>query len=274
MRIRNYLILLALVGLAITLLWLAMDSEEDVVPVLEAESIEVPALLSEPTGAEPETVDIIPAHENLFEALIEQPEPEIVLPELNSSDTFVRENMRLLDAASQWADWMERDELVRRFAVIVENASRGDLPRRQLEFLAPEGRFKVRKLPGEIYLNTQNYTRYDGFVDVLMRLPIEPTARFLVTLEPLLAPAFQELGIAETDAGSLLGMAIDQALKTPIVHGEIKLEQPKVLYKYLDPGLERLRPLQKQLLRMGPSNTLRIQTFLRRLKLALEGDML
>jgi hypothetical protein len=63
----------------------------------------------------------------------------------------------------------------------------------------------------------------------------------------------------------MLQAAIDQVLATPVVHGEIELKQPKVFYRFADSELESLSPLQKQIMRMGPSNTLRLQTFVRRL---------
>jgi len=53
--------------------------------------------------------------------------------------------------------------------------------------------------------------------------------------------------------------AIDVILATPIVVEPIKLTRDSVVYKFADPALESLLPLQKQLLRTGPENTKRIQ---------------
>ena len=80
--------------------------------------------------------------------------------------------------------------------------------------------------------------------------------------------------VNEGNDQTVIQAAIDQVLATPVVHGEIELKQPKVLYIFADSALESLTPLQKQIMRMGPSNTLRLQTFVRRLVLSLEGDML
>jgi len=45
--------------------------------------------------------------------------------------------------------------------------------------------------------------------------------------------------------------------------------QPKVFYEYADPALEGLKPLQKQALRMGPSNVRRLKAYLTRLRAEL-----
>ena len=201
-------------------------------------------------------------------------EPKLQLPELNQSDSFVRAQATQLSADSRWFDWLARDELIRRFVVIVENAARGEVPHRQLGFVAPQGSFKVKKQGGKIYLDSESYARYDPLVNTILTLPVEPSAQLLSTLQPLIEQALQELGVKEADGNALLVSAIDQVLATPVLQSEIELKQPKVFYQFADSQLESLTPLQKQIMRMGPSNTLRLQTFCRRLELAFEGNML
>ena len=53
--------------------------------------------------------------------------------------------------------------------------------------------------------------------------------------------------------------AIDVILAAPIIVEPIKLTRESVVYKFADPALEALPPLQKQLLRTGPENTKHIQ---------------
>jgi hypothetical protein len=63
--------------------------------------------------------------------------------------------------------------------------------------------------------------------------------------------------------------AIDNILDTPIIVERIELTRDSVAYKFSDPDLEGLLPLQKQLLRTGPENTQRIQQQAMALKEAL-----
>jgi hypothetical protein len=55
-------------------------------------------------------------------------------------------------------------------------------------------------------------------------------------------------------------------LATPDLEGDIEVVQPKVYYQFADPNLESLKPLQKQLLRMGPQNLARIKGYLTQVK--------
>jgi hypothetical protein len=58
-------------------------------------------------------------------------------------------------------------------------------------------------------------------------------------------------------------------LTTPVIVEPLKLTRESVTYKFADPDLEGLMPLQKQLLRAGPENTRRIQQQAKALKEAL-----
>ena len=66
--------------------------------------------------------------------------PELILPELNDSDAFIKEALAIFALP---AAWLDREDLLRRLAVVVDNAARGEYPRRQLSFLAPAGKFAV-----------------------------------------------------------------------------------------------------------------------------------
>jgi len=272
MQLRVYLAITLALALITALLWYNFDTQES--PDQQQDSarlelpVEPPILQSLPVQPEPDKQAL-----QMIEDIAPE-KPELVLPSLNESDPFVRAQAASLTASTLWTDWIARDELIRRFGVIVENASRGELPRRQLGFLAPRGGFKVTKSSGKIYLDSQGYARYDALVEAIMTLPVDPSAQLLGSLQPLIFETLQELGVKEIDGQTLLQAAIDQVLATPVVHGEIELKQPKVFYRFADSELESLSPLQKQIMRMGPSNTLRLQTFVRRLVLSLEGDML
>jgi hypothetical protein len=282
MQVRVYLAVLLSLALIIGLTWIYVgrDSLERInsvgrdgspETVVNSEKIslpeQLPSSISQPAQAK-ETPPIETTPE------VSPAEPKLQLPELNQSDLFVREHTTPLSVDTRWSDWLARDELIRRFVVIVENAARGEVPRRQLGFVAPQGSFKVKKQGGKIYLDSQSYARYDSLVNTVLSLPVATSAQLLSTLQPLIEEGLRELGVKEADGNALLQSAIDQVLATPVLQSEIELKQPKVFYQFADSQLESLTPLQKQIMRMGPSNTLRLQTFCRRLVLALEGNML
>lgn len=184
----------------------------------------------------------------------------LVLPPLDASDDFVREQAGSL--SGQLSEWLTQEDLVRRFAVVIDNATNGDYPRRQLGFLAPPEKYPALQRDDRIFVDPEGYHRFDHFVDVVVSVDAQRAAILLDNLAPLLVPAMKELGQLDPDPIAAMHKGIDQALATPVVEGEIELVQPEVIYLYADPKLESLTPLQKQLLRMGPENVKRLQTYL------------
>lgn len=219
----------------------------------EPETVEVPATPSSPPAQQsPE-----PRREPT--PMPAEPEPEVVLPPLTESDPFVRERLEPLEVPESW---LAQGDYVRRLAVLVENATRGEIPRRQLAFLAPAEPFVVVERDEALYIDPASYRRYDRYVEQLERVPPETAARLLDTLNPLIEAALVEIGV-EAPPGQVLAAAMRQAMAVPEVTGDVALEQPNVMYTYADPDLEALTPVQKQILRMGPENVRRIKAYLR-----------
>jgi hypothetical protein len=269
MQMRFLVLGIALAALVIGgLIWLRSQQSEPA-PAPPPATAPVPEVAPVPVPAPVEPAPQV--------AVPEQP-PEPALPALDASDDFVR--VSVLEAAPEFATWLDREELVRRFAVVLDNASRGDYPRRQLGFLAPQGAFPVRRVdsvggPGEdaqLFMDPAGYARYDSFITSATSVAPAPAAALLIELSPLLVDALQELGLRGPDTRSLLVNGIDQALATPVLEGEVELLQSNVLYEYADPALESLPPMQKQLLRMGPDNLDQLQDYLRALRSELTAS--
>jgi hypothetical protein len=53
--------------------------------------------------------------------------------------------------------------------------------------------------------------------------------------------------------------ALEEILSAPVIVEPIRLTRESVAFKFADPELESLSPLQKQLVRSGPENTQRLQ---------------
>lgn len=240
-------------------------------------TVPVPAPAVPETITVPETVGAIagpePDHARPIEATPPSPvaeAPAVILPALDASDGFLRERLAgsLLPEA-----WVEKEDLIRRLAVVIENTGRGEIPRRQLDFMAPEGRFQIRTREDEageerIFVDPSSYARFDRYVDALESVPPETLATMLTDVYPLIDQALGELGAGEAVLPRVLA-AIDQVLAVPVIPGDVELVQPKVFYEYAEPELEGLSPLQKQVLRMGPANVTRVQAYASALRVAL-----
>lgn len=202
-----------------------------------------------------------------------EPEPEqapILLPPLNESDAFIREQAAAAATDQSIERVLATDQLVRRFTVVLENLATGGIAREPLAFLAPKEKLAVIRDGERIRLDPKSYDRYVPLVDLSTSIPPERAVELLRTIEPLMGDAYAELGLQDVAVEDRLRAAIDLLLETPEVEGPIELRQPAVVYEFADPRLEALRPAQKLLLRMGPDNADRVRARLREIRALLE----
>lgn len=249
-------VLIAVVLVAVLVIAWAMWPTDAPEAPAEAAPVEAPAPEPAPETVVPREVQAPPPA-----APAPPPEPEVVLPALPDSDPFVLEQF---DAGTLPEQWLAQGDYVRRLTVLAENATRGDYPRRQLEFLAPEGPFKVLEQGERKFIDPASYERYDRYVAELEEIEPAELAGLLSTIEPLMQTALAEVGV-DAPPGQVLAGAIREVLEVPVLEGDVELVQPNVTYHFADPELESLSPLKKQVLRMGPDNVRRLQTYLRTL---------
>lgn len=204
--------------------------------------------------------DLFDNPESLDETDENLDEPGTTLPNLDHSDSLVRESALSLSSESVLKGWLGVDQLLRRFVTLVDNIQRGSIPRKQLSFLRPQGRFKVTNSAdyGAV-IDPASYQRYNGFADALASLDPSATADLYRQFKPLIKRAYKELGNPPVDFDQVLFGAIGHLQKTPILEGEVALVQPSVMYKFKDKDIEKLSAAQKQLIRTGPRNTRIIQ---------------
>ena len=235
-------------------------------PVVEAviERPPVPeALIPEPAPvvaiepqAEVKTEDVEPKPE-----LESKPElePNPTLPALDNSDDFLRDRMLVIKHKSELQEWLNTDDLVRRSASYLDGLARGNTLSKVFPLTAPEGSFAMHKDGDVIWLNAGNYERYNATVAVLTSFDMKSLGQIFHFIRPLLETAFAEMGYRPRQMDGIILQSIDNILATPIIVEPIRLTRDSVAYKFADPELEALLPIQKQLLRTGPENTQRVQ---------------
>mgnify|MGYP000037957463 FL=1 len=244
-------------------------------PEYDPELIAIPEPVAEVVIQAPVTPEAV-----IPEAVESEPEPEPEpqassvstpppLPKLDNSDDFIRERLLLISNKTEFAKWVKTDDLLRRTASYADGLSNGVLLSKIFPLSAPEGRFATHSSDGTIWLNAGNYERYDRTINTLISLPMDSMAKMFHFARPLLENAFSEMGYNPRQMDGIILQAIDMILATPIVAEPIRLSRDSVVYKFADPALESLLPLQKQLLRTGPENTKRIQQQAKALRDAL-----
>ena len=232
-------------------------------PEYDPELIAIPEPVAEvviqapviPEAVIPEAVEPEPEPEPQA-SLVSTPPP---LPKLDNSDDFIRERLLLINNKKEFTRWIKTDDLLRRTASYADGLSNGVLLSKIFPLTAPEGKFATHSSDGSIWLNAGNYERYDRSINTLTSLPMDSMAKMFHFARPLLENAFSEMGYNPRQMDGIILQAIDVILATPIVAEPIRLSRDSVVYKFADPALESLLPLQKQLLRTGPENTKRIQ---------------
>lgn len=188
---------------------------------------------------------------------------DIPLPLLPEVDPLVRDLVRRLSSHPAVAAWLATKGLIENFTVVTLNISEGKTPTSHLRPLAPRARFQVSEADGAMFLDARSYQRYNTYAEAVEALDAAGVARLYLTLKPRILDAYRELGHPDGDFDPVLERAIGELLDAPLVEGAVALE-PKVLsYAFADPKLEELSPAQKQFMRMGPRNMLRVQSKLR-----------
>lgn len=254
----NQIIILAILIVAVlvaTAFWLSRD-----VPDNEVET--APLVVTSAAPVERQPVEPLPAPQ---ETIARDYQLQGELPPLLESDDPLKAHLRLLAGALP-VTWLSGDQILQKVVLQVESAADGDLIYQHSPILAPPAGMTV--LPtteeGVYLLDRSSYARYNLYADFLAGLDSELLTAFYRYYEPLLDQAYVRLGNEPDSFRARFAEALDEVLAAPRVEGDIRLTRPLLSYEYENPELESLSMVQKQLLRMGPANTRKIQD-------ALEG---
>ncbi len=195
--------------------------------------------------------------------------PTVSLPLLNDSDDWFRKQIKTMSIYPKLANWLKVNNLIRRIVSAVDNIAEGINPRPHFAFMVPSKALTVIKKGENLYINPQSYRRYDLIANVFGSLDTNAVVRIYEDARPLFEEAYRELGYPEKDFQGTLKRAIRELLGTPIVEGNIGVEEGVVTYTLVEQDLEDLSDAQKLLLRMGPQNIRKVQKKLREIGLAL-----
>jgi len=215
----------------------------------------------------PPAADIPPPPAQVTTVVLDPPsEPAVALPALADSDALVRERLAAAGASPPLDRLLQQQNLIQQGAALIDGFSRGLVLRKLLPIDPPTEAFSVLEQGGQTLMNPAAYARFDELVAAFAALDTAMLVETFHTLRPLCEEAFGQLGLNPDEFDNAVIRMLDRILSTPEIEGSIALTQKSVLYRYDDPRLEELAPLQKQLLRMGPENIRRIKLQARALR--------
>lgn len=166
--------------------------------------------------------------------------------------------------------WLAVGDLVRRWAIVTDNAAEGVTPRKQLAFLDPGSPFSVERRGDKRVIAAESYARYDGFADAVASVDAQAVADVYRRLHPVLEGTYRELGYPDASLDRVTARALRRILAAPVREGDVVVVEEEGLWLFGDPALERLPQVEKHFLRMGPRNTRLLQAKAREIQEALD----
>lgn len=160
-------------------------------------------------------------------------------------------------------------DIVRRIVVTVDNLPREKVARRLMPVKPVPGPMTVAGSGDTLVLDEANAARYRAYIHLVDTVPTAAVVDAYVRNYPAFQQRYVELGYPDGYFNNRLVEVIDHLLAAPELAGPLRLAQPKVLYTFADPELEKLSEGQKILLRMGPDNAARVKAKLREIRAAV-----
>jgi len=195
--------------------------------------------------------------------------PPLELPELRASDAFIREVVSRLSSHPQLAAWLVPDDLVYRFVGAVVDLAGNFTPAEHVRHLTPTEGFSTQQSGGRTVIADASFRRFDLLAATAASLDTRGTAELYVQLLPLMEEAYAELGIPDFTFAETVRLAVNNLLAVQVPGGPFEVTGQDGVYIFLDPAIEELRGLEKQLIRMGPQNAGTLQQAVRELAVAL-----
>jgi hypothetical protein len=189
-----------------------------------------------------------------------------------TGDQYARESIDAVNGGKALAQFVAGDYVVERAVAIIDALRRGEVPYKLLPVGKPSTPFPISDNGLRVTLDTAGFSRYDGFAQWVGGLDTPALISLLNDYERIATQALTRMGVTDFDIRSALLAATTQILSTPQVAVDAELMRREANWVYMDPELEALSSLQKQVLRMGPENADIVQQKARDIRGALLED--
>ena len=171
-----------------------------------------------------------------------------------TGDRYARESIDAVNGGKTLAQFVAGDYVVERVVAIIDALRRGEVPYKLLPVGKPSTTFPISDDGLRVTLDAAGFSRYDGFAQWVGGLDTTVLVSLLNDYEMIATQALTRMGVSDFDIRSAVLAATTQILSTPQVTVDAELMRREANWVYMDPELEALSSLQKQVLRMGPEN--------------------
>ncbi len=195
------------------------------------------------------------------------PEP-IELPPLEESDTFIRDLVSLLSNHPALARLLASPSIVRSTTLGVIQIADGRTPTDWLRPLRPNTRIEITgDETGNI--TAESHARWNQVVAAIQSVSPEEAAQTYVNVKPLVDEAYAEVGQPDGSFDRTLVRAAQMLRATPDPATPPVVVRRQGYFEFEDPSFQALRPVQKQLLLLGPENRRQVLAWIDRFLRAL-----
>lgn len=188
------------------------------------------------------------------------------IPDLEASDTYLQD---ILADEKSWQPITAAKNLIRHAVTTIELLARDENPNSQLSFLQPHTPIQVTQRDGKHLLAPENYTRYQPLIDFAEGIDSDRAALLYRHLFPVITQAYDELGNSDQAFAEKFDAVMGRILNFVPPQGDIELSGQPGNYIFTDEALEALNSLEKALIRIGPTNTKRVQEKIQQFQQAL-----
>jgi hypothetical protein len=188
------------------------------------------------------------------------------LPPLDASDDAARAALAKLFEGDVIDRIFNLDGFARRVVATIDNLPRRDVAPRVMALRPAPGSLAISEGSDGVVLDAGNAARYEPYLRALSSVDSGQLVGVYVHFYPVLQQAYRDLGYPNAYFNDRVIEVIDHLLATPEVRTPVRLEQPRVLYTFADPELEKLSAGQKALVRMGPDASARTKARLREIR--------
>jgi hypothetical protein len=185
---------------------------------------------------------------------------------LDDSDSVFRKALSGLMGERALGQFFLTEQLVRKFVATVDNLPRQAAPMQMMPVKPTPGRFETDHTPNSITIAPANTRRYVGFIDAVSMVNPHSLVGLYAQHYGLFEQAYRELGYPTGYFNDRLLVAIDDLLATEDVAAPVAVIQPKVLYEFADPAVEKRSAGQKIMTRIGNSYAQRLKKLLKSLR--------
>ncbi|MCH1553168.1 MAG: DUF3014 domain-containing protein [Luminiphilus sp.] len=233
----------------------------------------------EPTVAIVEPEPIVPAVVEVAEVIDDKPEPvapeEIapVIVELPVTTDTADEEARLvvdsLNAGKPAAQFVAGDYVVERTVALADHLRRGEVPYTLIPVSRPKQPFKILDDGLRVTIHPDSFERYDPFAQWIDGIDAEALVASYSRFSAVAAEALAAMGVNDVNMDEVAVAAVTEVISVPNVDLSAELMKQEANWVYVDPELEAMPALHKQIVRMGPINMELVQSKAREIRGAL-----